>query len=82
MDRPEWVTVNPRASEAYCALTNNKNRGVKPNAGGDPTPTNGPNPREKNNYGQIVRWRPSRRRPRSRKLRLGPVRNRRQSVSP
>ncbi len=59
MDRPEWVTVNPRASEAYCALTNNKNRGVKPNAGGDPTPTNGPNPREKNNYGQIVRWRPA-----------------------
>ncbi|MEQ9124303.1 MAG: DUF839 domain-containing protein, partial [Alphaproteobacteria bacterium] len=28
------------------------------NAGGDATPTNGPNPREGNDYGQIVRWRP------------------------
>lgn len=59
MDRPEWVAVNPRAVEAYCCLTNNKNRGVKPNAGGDPTPANGPNPREVNNFGQIVRWRPT-----------------------
>lgn len=59
MDRPEWVAVNPRAVEAYCCLTNNKNRGVKPNAGGDDTSANGPNPREVNNYGQIVRWRPS-----------------------
>ena len=59
MDRPEWVTANPNAPELYCALTNNKNRGVKPNAGGDLTPAEGPNPREKNNYGQIVRWRPN-----------------------
>lgn len=58
MDRPEWVAVNPIAVEAYCALTNNKNRAVKPNAGGDATPVNGPNPREANNYGQIVRWYP------------------------
>ncbi|WP_289034117.1 PhoX family phosphatase [uncultured Roseibium sp.] len=58
MDRPEWVAVNPIAVEAYCALTNNKNRGVKTNAGGDETPVGGPNPREKNNYGQIVRWYP------------------------
>nr|WP_255699870.1 PhoX family phosphatase [Ruegeria alba] len=58
MDRPEWVTANPNADEVYCALTNNKNRGVKPNKGGDDTPAEGPNPREKNNYGQIVRWRP------------------------
>ncbi|THH37424.1 PhoX family phosphatase [Aliishimia ponticola] len=58
MDRPEWVAVNPKAIEAYCCLTNNKNRGVKPNAGGDETPVNGPNPRETNHYGQIVRWRP------------------------
>jgi len=58
MDRPEWVAVNPVAAEAYCALTNNTNRGVKPNAGGDPTPVGGPNPREKNGFGQIVRWRP------------------------
>ncbi|MCI4665345.1 MAG: PhoX family phosphatase [Neomegalonema sp.] len=58
MDRPEWVAANPKKAEVYCALTNNKNRGVKTNAGGDPTPAVGPNPREKNNYGQIVRWRP------------------------
>ncbi len=59
MDRPEWVAVNPIAAEGYCCLTNNKNRGVKPNAGGDDTSVNGPNPRETNNYGQIVRWFPA-----------------------
>ena len=58
MDRPEWIAANPNAPEVYCCLTNNKNRGVKPNAGGDDTSVNGPNPREANNYGQIVRWRP------------------------
>ncbi|SPH17139.1 hypothetical protein DEA8626_00654 [Defluviimonas aquaemixtae] len=59
MDRPEWIAANPMKAEAYCALTNNKNRGVKPNAGGDETPVNGPNPRETNNFGQIVRWVPA-----------------------
>ena len=59
MDRPEWIAVNPTAVEGYCCLTNNRNRGVKPNAGGDDTSVNGPNPREANNFGQIVRWRPS-----------------------
>ncbi len=59
MDRPEWVTANPNAPEVYCALTNNKNRGIKPNAGGDETPAGGPNPREENLYGQVVRWRPN-----------------------
>lgn len=58
MDRPEWVSANPKNAEVYCALTNNKNRGKKPNAGGDATPVGGPNPREANNYGQIVRWQP------------------------
>ncbi|MDF1792717.1 MAG: PhoX family phosphatase [Thalassobaculaceae bacterium] len=58
MDRPEWVSANPNKAEVYCCLTNNKNRGVKPNAGGDATPAAGPNPREKNTYGQIVRWMP------------------------
>jgi uncharacterized protein len=58
MDRPEWVAVNPVAIEAYVALTNNSNRGVKPNAGGDETPVGGPNPRAENEYGQIVRWYP------------------------
>jgi len=58
MDRPEWVAANPNAAEVYAALTNNKNRGIKTNAGGDETPVGGPNPRAENNYGQIVRWRP------------------------
>ncbi len=58
MDRPEWVAANPLKAEAYCCLTNNKDRGKKPNAGGDDTSPNGPNPRAANNYGQIVRWRP------------------------
>ncbi|MBA86091.1 PhoX family protein [Thalassobius sp. S69A] len=59
MDRPEWVAANPLKPEAYCALTNNKNRGKKPNKGGDDISVNGPNPRETNNYGQIVRWTPA-----------------------
>lgn len=58
MDRPEWIAANPNKAELYCALTNNKNRGIKPNAGGDETPVGGPNPREANKYGQIVRWWP------------------------
>lgn len=59
MDRPEWVAANPLKVEAYCALTNNKNRGKKPNKGGDDISVNGPNPRETNNFGQIVRWTPA-----------------------
>ncbi|WP_425092812.1 PhoX family protein [Tropicimonas sp. S265A] len=59
MDRPEWIAVNPVAVEGYCCLTNNRNRGVKPNAGGDDTSVNGPNPRAENHYGQIVRWFPA-----------------------
>jgi secreted PhoX family phosphatase len=58
MDRPEWLASHPSKAEVYVALTNNKNRGVKPNKGGDPTPVNGPNPRAENKYGQIVRWMP------------------------
>jgi len=59
MDRPEWVSASPHHPEIYCCLTNNKHRGIKPNAGGDLTPAVGVNPREKNHYGQIVRWRPN-----------------------
>lgn len=58
MDRPEWVAANPERNEVACCLTNNKSRGKKPNAGGDPTPVDGPNPRAGNTYGQIVRWIP------------------------
>ncbi|KPF46741.1 PhoX family phosphatase [Rhizobium sp. AAP43] len=64
MDRPEWVATNPVAIEAYCCLTNNSNRAVlkdgkmKTNAGGDVLELNAVNPREANEYGQIVRWYP------------------------
>ncbi len=59
MDRPEWVAVNPVAVEAYCALTNNSDRGIEGNAGGDPASVGGPNPRAENEYGQILRWFPA-----------------------
>jgi hypothetical protein len=65
MDRPEWIAVNPTAIEAYCCLTNNSRRGAlkddgtpQTNAGGDVMAVNAVNPRETNEYGQIVRWRP------------------------
>ena len=58
MDRPEWVATNPLNTDVYVALTNNKNRGIKKNAGGDPMKVGGPNPREQNIYGQIIKIRP------------------------
>ena len=58
MDRPEWIAANSDNADVYCCLTNNKNRGIKPNAGNDPTPVGGPNPRAKNIYGQIIRFTP------------------------
>ena len=59
MDRPEWVAINPNKAEVYCCLSYNKSRGKMPNAGGDETPVNWPNPRVGNIYGQIVRWIPA-----------------------
>jgi uncharacterized protein len=60
MDRPEWIAANPRKAEAYCCLTNNSRRAADgKNAGGDPMVPGGPNPRAKNDYGQIVRWVPA-----------------------
>ena len=56
--RPNGFSANPHAVEAYCCLTNNSRRGTSANAGGDEMVVNGPNPRETNEYGQIVRWRP------------------------
>lgn len=58
MDRPEWVAANPLKAEVYCCLTNNRYRGIRPNAGGDPTPVGGTNPRKANQYGHIIRWTP------------------------
>ncbi|MNO23312.1 hypothetical protein D3C76_131140 [compost metagenome] len=51
MDRPEWIVVSPKDGQVYCTLTNNVKRGE------DGQPVGGPNPREKNLYGQILRWR-------------------------
>ncbi len=60
MDRPEWVACNPLKAEGYCALTNNSKRGADAkNAGGDDMSPNAANPRETNEYGQIVRWTPA-----------------------
>ena len=50
MDRPEWIVVSPTDGQVYCTLTNNAKRGEKGQ------PVGGPNPREKNVYGQILRW--------------------------
>ncbi|OLS64546.1 PhoX family protein [Pseudomonas putida] len=51
MDRPEWIVVSPKDGQIYCTLTNNVKRGE------EGQPVGGPNPREKNVYGQILRWR-------------------------
>ena len=50
MDRPEWIVVSSKDGQVYCTLTNNVKRGE------DGQPAGGPNPREKNVYGQILRW--------------------------
>ena len=49
MDRPEWIAVHPSTQEVYATLTNNSKR----QAGQE----DAVNPRAKNAYGQIVRWR-------------------------
>jgi secreted PhoX family phosphatase len=50
MDRPEWIVVSPKDGQVYCTLTNNIKRGD------EGQPVGGPNPRAKNQYGQILRW--------------------------
>jgi secreted PhoX family phosphatase len=52
MDRPEWVAIHPKSNEVYCSLTNNSQRGAKDKPGPDAA-----NPRVKNIYGHIIRWR-------------------------
>jgi secreted PhoX family phosphatase len=53
MDRPEWITVNPKNhGELYCTLTNNSQRGAEGKPG-----TDAANPRKNNLFGHIIRWR-------------------------
>jgi len=58
MDRPEWVAAHPQRAEVYCALTNNSRRNLRKTLSGEFMSLNGPNPRERNLYGQVLRWRP------------------------
>ncbi len=52
MDRPEWIAVHPHTGEVYVTLTNNSQRG-----GSDAPGVNAANPRVRNVFGHIVRWR-------------------------
>lgn len=52
MDRPEWIAVHPKTSEVYITLTNNDRRGEPANPA-----INAANPRPKNVYGHILKWR-------------------------
>ena len=74
MDRPEWVAASPMKAEVYCCLTNNKNRGKKPNAGGDPTPVGGAEPPRRQPLRPDCALAAGRRRPPRDRLRLGPLR--------
>lgn len=59
MDRPEWIAVHPHTGEVYSTLTNNSDRGSgKERFPGGPVHPGafGPNPRNKNQYGQVIRW--------------------------
>ena len=72
MDRPEWGAVDPTSGDVYMTLTNNSQRTAEDSAptftnggssreelgvGYGTAPTNGPNPREENRAGQVIRWR-------------------------
>ncbi len=52
MDRPEWLTIDAKSGWTYCSLTNNTDRGLPGKPG-----TDAANPRQRNEMGQIIRWR-------------------------
>ncbi|WP_227370588.1 PhoX family protein [Halomonas sp. M20] len=49
MDRPEWGNVDPASGDVYMTLTNNDKREIDQ--------LSAPNPRPRNENGQIIRWR-------------------------
>ncbi|MGK7861711.1 PhoX family protein [Falsiroseomonas sp. E2-1-a4] len=49
MDRPEWGAVDPRDGRVYFTLTNNTRRTAEQ--------VDAANPRARNQFGQIIRWR-------------------------
>jgi secreted PhoX family phosphatase len=49
MDRPEWGAVDPRDGRVYFTLTNNTGRTAER--------VDAANPRARNQFGQIIRWR-------------------------
>jgi secreted PhoX family phosphatase len=52
MDRPEWLAIDQKNGDVYCALTNNSSRGAKDRPGVDAA-----NPRANNMMGEVIRWR-------------------------
>ncbi len=48
LDRPEWIAIDPKQEMVYMTLTNNSKRTEEQ--------IDGANPRAKNVYGQILRW--------------------------
>jgi len=51
MDRPEWGAVDPATGEVYFTLSNNSRR--------EETQVDAANPRPKNEWGHIIRWKES-----------------------
>ncbi|RZL91525.1 MAG: PhoX family phosphatase [Variovorax sp.] len=52
MDRPEWIAVHPHSGEVYLAVTGDSQRGQPSQPAVDAA-----NPRERNFFGGILRWR-------------------------
>jgi len=60
MDRPEWGAVHPATFEVYMTMTNNALRGAPGRPGPDAA-----NPRARNVFGHILRWREAGRDPKA-----------------
>ncbi|MFN9120381.1 MAG: PhoX family protein, partial [bacterium] len=60
MDRPEWGAVHPSTLDVYMTMTNNPQRGAPGRPGPDAA-----NPRARNVFGHILRWREAGRDPKA-----------------